>query len=448
MKNHDYWEHRMLLLESRTYRDAKRQKEAVAHAFRDAKLGIYQEIEIWTYRIAENDEVLFYETQKRLDGRELEDLQWRVAEYIDYAQKNKLDPKWIRRLEHTSRRVDVSRWEAICIHLAQYLMVAYGKEREITRDLLATVAKERYDAALYEVMSDADHYSVNAYATDAAIHTAWTVDGKIFSDRIRLACAAKRLIITESSAAATRAQMEAFRDLDIDEVEIIATLDGKTCERCGSKDMQRYPISTARIGYELPPFHPNCRCTFAPYVEGYEPTERMARDPDSGKSEYVPHMSYAEWRNRYLQPRQDVIHSDRSSDIISRGSSKGKPSAILHVGDGLNHRQQRILEALPNTDDRVTVRKKGVSMKDLAALTAYTGDEFAMFTKGGERLIMRGETTRVNVGVEEAERLAADGYRFSGHTHPTVDPLDLMSSKGDRAVLRIWNEDQCYIQPG
>ena len=81
-------------------------------------------------------------------------------------------------------------------------------------------------------------------------------------------------------------------------------------------------------------------------------------------------------------------------------------------------------------------------MTDLSALTAKTGDEFAMFTKGGSRLIVRGNSVKVNINTNEARKLAAEGYKWSGHTHPGIDSISLMSSDGDREILK------CFPQKG
>jgi len=45
-------------------------------------------------------------------------------------------------------------------------------------------------------------------------------------------------------------------------------------------------------------------------------------------------------------------------------------------------------------DSKVIVDKKSVNMADLSALTAHTGDEFALFTKGKDRLIIRGNSSK------------------------------------------------------
>lgn len=84
-------------------------------------------------------------------------------------------------------------------------------------------------------------------------------------------------------------------------------------------------------------------------------------------------------------------------------------------------------------------------MKDLAALTAETGDEFAMFTKGNERLIIRGNKNSVNVNIAMAEDLSRQGYKWSGHTHPGIGKNCLTASPGDVEILRCFEQRVAYI---
>ena len=75
-------------------------------------------------------------------------------------------------------------------------------------------------------------------------------------------------------------------------------------------------------------------------------------------------------------------------------------------------------------------------MSDLSALTAQTGDEFAMFTKGKERLIIRGNAYNVNVDEAFAKELSRLGYKWSGHTHPGTSGNVLIPSVGDKLILK------------
>ena len=132
------------------------------------------------------------------------------------------------------------------------------------------------------------------------------------------------------------------------------------------------------------------------------------------------------------------------SPIEQRHTGKGNPNAILHFSVSLNNRQQ-LLAQLPEYDSRAIVNKKSVSMADLAALTASTGDEFAMFTRRSERLVIRGNSVRVNVDVDQAVELAAGGYKWSGHTHPGTDMSCLLASPGDLAILNCFSQDRTTI---
>lgn len=131
--------------------------------------------------------------------------------------------------------------------------------------------------------------------------------------------------------------------------------------------------------------------------------------------------------------------------IEQRNTGKGNPNAVLMFGIDLNNRQQKLLEQLPEFDSKVIVPKKFVKMSDLSALTAYTGDEFAMFTKGGKRLIIRGNPRSVNIDIAAAKALAEKGYRWSGHTHPGIDYNCLTASTGDKAILNCFTHNISVI---
>ena len=94
---------------------------------------------------------------------------------------------------------------------------------------------------------------------------------------------------------------------------------------------------------------------------------------------------------------------------------------------------------------KIILSKKEVSLKDLSALTSYTGDEFALFTKGNERLVIRGNRYSVNIDVEKAKELRKQGYKWSGHTHPGTEVSSLISSEGDKIILKTFNQEKSVI---
>lgn len=131
--------------------------------------------------------------------------------------------------------------------------------------------------------------------------------------------------------------------------------------------------------------------------------------------------------------------------IEQRNTGKGNPNAMLHFSRPLNKRQEKLLEALTAFDSRTVVKKRDVNLKDLSALTAETGVEYAMFTRKGERLVIRGNELMTNINEEMAVQLAEEGYKWSGHTHPGIDPNTITPSPGDYAILKAFGQSYSVI---
>ena len=78
---------------------------------------------------------------------------------------------------------------------------------------------------------------------------------------------------------------------------------------------------------------------------------------------------------------KNIILFIMSDSIENRFTGVGQPDDIFRHGLSLDNRQQRVLDELPGTGSKAVFGKEDVSMLDLSALTAKTGDEFAMFTR-------------------------------------------------------------------
>ena len=140
-----------------------------------------------------------------------------------------------------------------------------------------------------------------------------------------------------------------------------------------------------------------------------------------------------------------VAANSGSSQFISTSGSRLREIAA-GVSE-LNPRQASVLAQLDGFNARTIIPKKRFGNSDLAALSAATGDEFAMFTLGGRRLIVRGSADGVPIGLANgsAQALAAKGWRWSSHVHPDGS---LLSSIGDRNVLGVFpNRTSAVLDP-
>lgn len=114
------------------------------------------------------------------------------------------------------------------------------------------------------------------------------------------AYAAARLLRTEVNRMHNDAAIQSYKAMGIQEYTYLATLDARTCAVCGALDLKVFRVDEAKTGINLPPMHPNDRCTIAPKIPGVDSDgNRVARDPETGKNYKVPSgTTYEEWRRQ------------------------------------------------------------------------------------------------------------------------------------------------------
>ena len=126
--------------------------------------------------------------------------------------------------------------------------------------------------------------------------------------------AAANLVQTESAFLASNCRKEAMESLDVEEFEIVETLDLKTCDTCGGLDGTHLPMDKFEPWVTAPPFHHRCRGTTVPYFEDYKNGERAARGAD-GKTYYVPEsMTYKEWFKEHVESNPQFLAEKKKWD--------------------------------------------------------------------------------------------------------------------------------------
>lgn len=78
---------------------------------------------------------------------------------------------------------------------------------------------------------------------------------------------AYRLVYTEGTYTLNEGAISPFEGL-YDEYAISSIMDSKTCEICSAMDGITFKIEDRQPGYNFPPFHANCRCTFTIVMPG------------------------------------------------------------------------------------------------------------------------------------------------------------------------------------
>ena len=338
-KSGAYWKKRFEILEEASNAYGQDAFRKIEPAFEQAQREIEKEINAWYGRFAKNNQVTIEEARKLLTASELKELKWDIKEYIKYGHENDMNQLWMKQLENASSKYHISRLEALKLRTQQAAEVAFGNELDEIDSMARKVIGENYYHSIYEVQKGFnlgwEVGQIDERKLEKLISKPWAADGKNFSDRIweqksqlvnelhtqlTRTCVlgkapddaikaiskkfnvtkgqAGRLVMTEQAYFHSVSQKEAFEELDVEEYEIVATLDSHTSAVCQEMDGKHFPMKDYQPGVTAPPFHVWCRSVTVPYFDDeFSLGERAARDVETGETYYVPSdMTYKDWK--------------------------------------------------------------------------------------------------------------------------------------------------------
>ena len=404
-KNQAYWRKRFEILEQASNAYAHQTIRKIDPAFTQAERQIDAEITTWYQRFADNNEITMQEARKLLNSKELAELKWDIDTYIKYGEQNAIDGLWMKELENASAKFHISRLEALKLRTQQAAEVAFGNELDEVDGLARKVLTEGYYHTVFEIQKGMgvgwDIGTMDNRKLEKLLSAPWTTDGKTFSDRIWTSkqqligevhnqltrtclqgkapdeaikniskkfgvskSQAGRLVMTEQAYFHSVSQEEAFKELGVEQYEIVATLDSHTSEICQDMDGQHFDMKDYEPGVTAPPFHPWCRSVTCPYFDDDFGSlgERAARDEETGKTYYVPaNTTYSKWKETFVDggSKKDFTPASpgdiiKATSIVSRtkeqfeavankikidiqnySSNTSKWSGIINVEDSL-----------------------------------------------------------------------------------------------------------------
>ena len=300
-----------------------------------------KEISIFYARYAANESVSMADARKLLRDAELEDFRMSLDEFRDKALAGGFD----KELEEVYLRSRISRLQALQTQVELRMMELFGSQRDVLRDHLQERYTDTYYRTVYAVSQQADVAStfarIDPQTVEKILATPWV--GSEFSSRIwadkdkltrelmqtlshgfvrgdsldrmtkeftqRMGVSESRaatLIHTESAHMAAEAAEQGYRETGVQSYRFEAALDLKTCAVCGALDQREFPLAERETGINYPPLHPRCRCTTVPVTEFRIGSKRAARNPATGKTEYVEKgMTYEEWRKKYVENAEE-----------------------------------------------------------------------------------------------------------------------------------------------
>ncbi len=376
MPDKDYWKSRFKQLEEAQNRKGADTYRLIEEQYKQAQKELEGKINTWYQRFAANNGVSMAEARRMLRDRELAELKWDVKEYIKRGQENAFTGQWMRELENASARFHISRLEALKLQTQQSLELMFGNQLDSIDAAMKRIYLDGYYHTAYELQKGFrigwDIAGLDQRQIEKVIRKPWAVDGKNFSERVwgnkeklitevhreltqdillgrdpqkaidniaRKMNASKnnagRLIMTEEAYFSSAAQKDCFKDLGVEQYEIVATLDSHTSDICQSLDGQVFPMKDFEPGVTAPPFHVYCRSTTVPYFDDDfgQIGERAARNEETGKTCYVPdNMTYREWKESFVDggDKDNTIQVPQIRDERIRNANEEFSQVLLH----------------------------------------------------------------------------------------------------------------------
>ena len=317
-----------------------------------------KEISIFYARYAANESVSMADARRLLRDAELEDFRMSLDEFRDKALAGGFD----KELEEVYLRSRISRLQALQTQVELRMMELFSSQRDVLRDHLQERYTDTYYRTVYAVSQQVDVAStfarIDPQTVEKILATPWA--GSEFSSRIwadkdkltrelmqtlsrgfvrgdsldrmtkefaqRMGVSESRaatLIHTESAHIAAEAAEQGYRETGVQSYRFEAALDLKTCAVCGALDQREFPLAEHETGINYPPLHPRCRCTTVPVTEFRIGSKRAARNPATGKTEYVEKkLTYEEWRKKYVDGDADKTEWEEYQRVLGEKAPK------------------------------------------------------------------------------------------------------------------------------
>ena len=132
--------------------------------------------------------------------------------------------------------------------------------------------------------------------------------------------------------------------------------------------------------------------------------------------------------------------------LSSTHSTQVSLNAVKYGKAELNERRKRMLARVPNQGDDSDFPVNSLEMKDLAYLTAKTGDEFAILRGKDKDILWHGTPKECAVLGKYEDDLKAHRLELFGHSHP-AEPIP-KASLNDRRFLRHIGQEKSRVISG
>lgn len=332
-KQAKYWSERAESLylsgEKDSLKVAKELKTLYARATRE----INKEIEAFYGRYATENGLSLEEAKKLLNKTQLKSFKENLQELLALGKKENLQPAQLNEFKKLYVKTRISRLAELEANIRWELYDLASKTENKIGNLLYDTYEDGYYRTIYNeqqfLNTDRAFTGLNKEAIEKAINTKYLSENyssviwqntdrlmktltqeiprglvlgynpnklarEVISKRVDKTAYNNtvRLIRTEYSKILNDATIDGYKQAGIASFKILTALDSRTCDDCDDFEGKIVNINEVIEGVNIPPFHPNCRCTTVPYFEPDEIDDMTEEELDN-----IGFITYDDWKN-------------------------------------------------------------------------------------------------------------------------------------------------------
>lgn len=300
----------------------------------EAANQIETEITSMYAKYAKDNELTNAEASKLLSGKEHSQWKKSIQEYIEDIAKAGKGSRTLLELNTLSAKSQISRKEQLLANIYQNMMTLANDSNTKLSELLGDLFETNYYRNCYNVQQGIgigfNVQKINEKRLKQVLEFPWsrkTFSQTLWENTDKLAAltkreitlgfingssvqkmakevndimgkgtmAATRLVRTECSYFANQGEMISYQEMGIEEYEFL----GAGCEDCQALNGLKFKVSEAVAGINLPPIHPNCKCT----TKSVHKIDMFKLKPDANP--LASNVKFQEWKEKYIKQTEE-----------------------------------------------------------------------------------------------------------------------------------------------
>lgn len=291
-----YWAEREEENRRATIRDEKEYAKGIREVLEKAAANIQKEIDAFYGRYAAREGITISDAKMRVSTLDIKEYSRKAKQYVADKDFSKQANEEMRIYNLTMK---INRLEMLKSNIGLELCASYSELENYFEDSLTKTARkefrrqagilggtvanmEKHAGEIVNGSFRGAKFSERLWANQAYLKTqldnllrTGLIQGrnprelaKSLRKEIETSVyVSERLMRTEMCRVQIGAQLASYQNMGYDKLVIIPEHDERSCDYCETQDGVIVEVAKAVPGVNVPPFHPNCRCSTAAFIE-------------------------------------------------------------------------------------------------------------------------------------------------------------------------------------